>query len=423
MNVSGWLDIIRGSQGQAVGRPMPVSVRAGEPDDTLWLRDAFHAAASPSGESVTVDRALTLDAVLACVRVLSDSVAALPLRVYLRTSGGALSEQWSRPVSRLLRDEPNPEMTAADLWGTVVAHLNLWGNAYLGKTLRGGVVVALWPIHPERVRVGRERGVKTFYVRSEDGVSERRHTAADVIHIRGLGLDGLTGLSPIEMARVSIGAGLAMDTYQSGFWRNDATPRGTLNVAGKLSESAADRLANRWRSLFGGPRNAGKVPVLEEGLTFTPISVSSQAAEFVDSRRMTGQQVCRIFRVPPEMVGMDSGNSLTYSTVEGQGIHFERYSIRPWITRVEQALNRDRDLFPTEGRGLFCEIDTQSLLRADLKTRYEAYAKGLTPASAFLTPNEVRRWERLPEDPMFDRPTEQPAGGAVVTPEEVQADA
>lgn len=417
------MDILRGSQGQAGRGPVPVNTRAGEPESTVWLRDAFHAASSPAGESVTVDRALTMDAVLACVRVLADSVAALPLRVYLRTPGGALSEQWSRPVSRLLRDEPNPEMSAADVWGMVTAHLNLYGNAYLGKTLAGGVVSALWPIHPERVRVGRERGVKVFYVRSEDGATERRHTAADVIHIRGLGLDGLTGFSPIEMARVSIGAGLAMDTYQSGFWRNDATPRGTLNVAGKLSETAAERLSNRWRSLFGGPRNAGKVPVLEEGLTFTPISVSSQAAEFVESRRMTGQQVCRVFRVPPEMVGMDSGNSLTYSTVEGQGIHFERYSIRPWITRIEQALNRDRDLFPTEGRGVFCEFDTQSLLRADLRTRYEAYARGLTPASAFLTPNEVRRWERLPADPMFDRPSDSPGDQAATTPEEVPADA
>jgi phage portal protein BeeE len=118
------------------------------------------------------------------------------------------------------------------------------------------------------------------------------------------------------------------------------------------------------------------------------------------------------------MVGMDSGNSLTYSTVEGQGIHFERYSIRPWITRIEQAVNRDRDLFPGDGRGVFCEFDTQNLLRADLKTRFEAYALGLDPQRAFLTANEVRRWERLPRDPAFDNPAAMPAATT-----EVPADA
>lgn len=404
-----WRDIVRGSQGQADRPAVPAQMRAGEPDDTLWLRDAFHAARSAAGESVSVDRALGMDAVLACIRLRSDAIASLPCRTYIRpggSGGGGVVEDWSSQTARLLRDEPNPEMTGADVWGMVSAHLDGWGNAFLGKQKRGGVVEALWPIHPSRVRVGREQGRKVFYVRSEDGVRERRHTAQDVIHVLGFTLDGLVGLSPIELARTAIGAGLAMDEYQSAFYRNDATPRGTLNVAGKLSPQGAERLSLQWRALFAGVRNAFKVPVLEEGTTFTPISVSSRDAEFVEARRLTGQQVCRIFRVPPEMVGMDSGSSLTYSTVEGQGIAFERYSIRPWLVRVEQALNRDRDLFPGVGRGMFVEFDTQSLLRADLKTRYEAYALALDPAKGWLTKNEVRRWERLPADAAFDVPAE-----------------
>lgn len=432
--MAGWKDILRASQGQAERRPL-LEQRAGEPDDTLWLRDSFLAARSAAGETVTVERALGMDAVLACIRVLSDSVAALPCRVYQRQQTGAVSEQWSSWQSRLLRDEPNPEMTGAALWGLVAAHLNGWGNAYLGKAVAAGAtgreVTALWPINPSRVRVGREGGVKVFYVRSEDGATETRHSAmasyardsggrwverpGGVIHIPGFMIDdGLVGRSPIELASTAIGAGLAMDQFQSAFYRNNATPPGTLNHPQRLSETAASRLAARWRAMVGGPRNAGKVPVLEEGLTFTPIAVSSRDAEFVEARRLTGQQVCRIFRVPPEMIGMDSGNSLTYSTVEGQGIAFERYSIRPWLARIEQAVNRDRDLFPGDGRGMFCEFDTQSLLRADLKTRYEAYALALDPAKGWLLKNEVRVWERLPADAAFDVPAESPGDAAAM---------
>lgn len=399
-------DILRQAHGLTGQRPVPAT-RAGEPDDTSWLRDSFFGASSNSGETVTVERALTLDTVFACVRVLADSVGALPLRVYARGPAGASTEErWSSWQSRLLRDEPNQEMTAVDVWSLVVAWLATNGNAYLGKTFVGGQVSALWPIHPERVRVGREGGRLVYYVRSEDGVKERRHTAREIIHIRGLSFDGLMGVSVISYARHQVGAGLAMDKYQGSFYRNDATPRGTLNSPNRLSEDGVGRLARGWRALFGGVSNSHKVAVLEEGVTFTPISVSLDDAQFVESQRMTGQKVCRMFRVPPEMVGLDSGNSLTYSTVEGQGIQFERYTIRPWLARIEQALNRDRDLFPGESRALFCEFDAQSLLRADLKTRYEAYALALDPAKGWMKPNEIRPWERLPVDPSFDVPAE-----------------
>lgn len=396
-----------------------IQTRAGEPGDTLWLRDAVVSAGSHAGETVNVDRALSLDTVLACVRLLADSVGALPLRVYRRQGAEAMTEEWSSPVSRLLRDEPNPEMTAIDLWSMVVAWLTTQGNAYLGKTKSDGQVVALWPIHPDRVRVGRVAGRKVYWVRSDDGATERRHDAGDIIHIRGLSLDGLMGVSVLTYARHSIGAGLAMDAYQGAFYRNDATPRGTLNVAGRLTDERKSALARGWRALFGGSRESHKVAVLEDGVTFTPISVSLDDAQFVESQRMTGQKVCRIFRVPPEMVGLDSGNSLTYSTVEGQGIQFERYSIRPWLVRIEQAINRDQDLFPGPTRGVFCEFDTQALLRADLKTRYEAYALATDPVKGWIKPNEARRWERLPVDPSFDVPADPGAG----TNQEVQANA
>lgn len=406
------LDCIRASQGMARPAPAPAE-RAGEPQSTLWLRDAFLGRDSAAGEIVTVEKSLGLDTVLACVRLISESIGAMPLRTYKRTSPTAVEEAWSYPTAIMLMREPNPEMTGADLWTLVGLWLAAWGNAYLGKAVDAtGRVAELWPIHPGRVRVGREGGQKVFYVRGEDIGNERRYTQAQIIHFKGTSLDGLIGLSPIGLASQAIGAGLAMDTYAASFYENSATPRGALTVPGTLTDTAMERLRARWQATFGGARRAHRVAILEGGVEFTPISVPLADAQFVESARLTAQKVCRLFRVAPEMVGLDSGNSLTYSTVEGQALSFVRYTLRPWLYRVEQELNRDRDIFPGDTAGMFCEFDTQDLVRADLKTRYEAYSLALDPQKGWMTPNEVRAWERLPADPAFDRPADSPGDTA-----------
>lgn len=381
-------------------RPAP-EVRAAGHEDTLWLREAFVGARTTSGELVTVEEALHLDPVVAAVRLLSDSLGALPLKVFQRMRGGAgRMEAWMEPAYRLLHDEPNPEMGAMDLWSLVMTHLQCWGNAYLAKQYAPGgvrIVRALWPLHPAAVKVGRSGGLKRFEYREPETGRVYEYTAADVIHVRGLSLDGLIGLSPIALARTAIGRGLAADAFAGGFFRHSAIPRGVVKVEKTLSDDAAERLSERWHALYGG-RNQGRVAVLEEGTTFEPITMPLEDAQFVEQEKLGVQKIARIFGVPAAMIGGERGDSLTYSTVEGDAINFERYSLRPWMTRLEQALARDRDLFPGDSRSLYPEFIADALLRADTKTRYESYAIGLDPVKGWMRRDEVRALENLPAE-------------------------
>lgn len=375
--------------------------RAGtvSPQDTLWLREAFFGAGSQAGKTVTVETAPGLPAVWAALRVLSDGVGALPFMTYQRLRGGGKQSAWSEPVYKLLHNSPNPEMTAVDCWSLVTVHLNSWGNAYLGKSMAGGRVEALWPIRPDLVRVGREAGEKVFYVKgSETAADERRYTAREIIHIKGMTLDGLVGLSPIQMARESIGHGLALDEYGNRFFSNSAIPRVALRHPETLGEEAANRLSKSWKSKLGGSRKSNETIVLEEGMDIRVLSIPMEDAQFVEQQQFTVQQSARIFNVPASKLGGKTGDSLTYATVEGNSIDFVTYSLRPWLVRIEQALNRDQDLFPASGPPLFCEFSVDGLLRADARTRALVYGQALDPAKGWMTRSEVRELENLPPE-------------------------
>jgi len=362
-----------------------------------------------AGQAISVERSLRLDAVVACLRALSDSVGALPLKVYQRTrasAGRGRMELWSDPTYRLLHDEPNPEATAVDLWSQVMVHLNTYGNAYLGKvpvpdpsSPTGRRVGELWPLPPESVTVCRDdQRRKVFDVIDPGNGGRTRYSLGAIIHIRGMSLDGLVGLSPIALARLAIGRGLAADDFAAGFYRNSAVPRGVLELDGELEAADAERLRERWQSLYGG-QNAHRVAILEGGVTFKPITMPLEDAQFVETEKLTVQKIARIFRVPASMIEGDKGGSLTYSTVEGDALNFERYSLRPWIVRIEQALARDRDLFPGEGRAVYPEFVTDAILRADAKTRAEIYTAALNPETGWMEVDEVRGLENLPPLP------------------------
>jgi HK97 family phage portal protein len=386
-----------------VGRP---SARVAWPSQAQsWLWGSFFGASSDAGPVVTVERSLHLDAVIASIRVLSESVGTLPLKTYQRTRGSAgrgRMEVFMEPVYRLLHDEPNREMSAMDCWSLVVTHLNTWGNAYLGKNFEdapgGRRVAELWPIKPELVTVYRQGGRKLFDVRDPTTGEISTFTSDEVVHIQGFSLDGLMGLSPISLARNSIGRGLAEDEFAASFFRNWAMPRGVLQLDGELSDDRMEALRKRWQSLYGGGNSNG-VAILEGGMTFQAITMPLEDAQFVEQAKLSVQRIARLFRVPASMIGGESNDSLTYKTVEGDAIHFERYSIRPWVVRIEQALARDRDLFPGAGRSMYPEFVTDAILRADTKTRYESYALALSPDTGWMNREEVRALENLPPEP------------------------
>lgn len=382
--------------GRIVNGPRPRAQLG--PEETLWIREAFFAARSGTGQQVTVDRAMHLDSVFAAVRRRAEGVGTLPLKVYQRTRGGrGRVEAWFEPVYRLLHDEPNPEMPAVNVWSLVETHMSTWGNAYLGKERERRQVVGLWPLRPEGMRVSRENGRKVYRYRNERGI-EREYPAEDVIHIMGLSLDGLVGLSPIAYARETIGAALAGTEFSSRFFRNSAVPRGVIKVPDELGEDAANRLRDQWNAAHQGIPNMHRVAILEGGAEFQPISMPLEDAQFVEQAKLSVQQVARIFGVPPELIGGESGGSLTYSTVEGQALHFLTHGLRPSLVRIEQALARDRDLFPGEGRALYPEFVAEAMLRTDAKTRAEIYAQALDPQKGWMSRAEVRARENLPPE-------------------------
>lgn len=355
-----------------------------------WLHDALTAGGgSYSGKSVTPDSSMQLIPVWSAVSLLSGAVASLPMIVYRSLAGdererAQSSRQWS-----ILHDQPNPELAADEMWEIVMAHLLLWGNAFLAKVRSGdGRLAELWPIRPSRVQVARRNGEKVFVV---DG--DGPFTEVDILHIRGLGTDGLVGLSPIQQAKQQLGNQLAREEFTGRFWAEGTMLSGFLKHPNRLDEDAAKRLAKSWRARFAGVGNAGKTVVLEEGLNWEQAGMPLADAQFIEQEKLGDLRVAQLYRLPPYMLGAEIGSSLTYSTTESQGIDFVRWSLNRWLKRIEKSLLRDPALFPPSLK-LEPEFLVDALLRADTKTRYEAYGIGIK--HRFITPNDARRKENLP---------------------------
>jgi HK97 family phage portal protein len=355
----------------------------------------FFFGQSAAGKSVTESTAMQMAAVYACVRVLSESIAALPLHVYKRGENGDQEKAEEHPLFFLLHDEPNPEMSSYTLRETLMAHLLLYGNAFAQILRNGrGEVVALYPLMPNRMSVERDEKTGRLFYRytrydAEPPTMEQNTVildAADVLHIPGLSFDGLVGMSPIAACRNAVGAGLAADEYSSKYYANGAAPMGILETPTLIKNP--EFLRQSWNEAFGGSRNAGKVAVLEQGTTFKPISLSPQDSQLLETRKFSVEEICRIFRVPPHMV--QNLERATFNNTEQMSLDFVMYSLTPWIIRWEQGLSRSL-LSREEKKQYSIRFNVDGLLRGDYKSRMEGYAVGIN--NGFICPNDVRRLE------------------------------
>lgn len=337
--------------------------------------------------------------VFACVRALSDSASSLPLIAYRRSGDGG-RERFGGRLDSLLTT-PSPGATTANLIGTLVAHLNLHGNAYLGKYRdERGVVSQLAPISPATVTVSVEGGEPVYTLLRGDGVS--RYGRDDVIHIRALSTDGLVGLSPIAQARQALGLAQSLAGHADNFARNAGRPGGILAVKGYAqppqdgATDPYDDIKDRFQGRFTA-ENAGKVMVIAgDQLEYQQLALSLVDAQHVEQRQLSTAEIARVFRVPPWMIGAPSGDSMTYSNVESQASAFVKFALAPWLTLIEQALSADADLAPST---VFCEFLLDGLLRADSEARARVYAQALDPDRGWMTRAEVRRLENLPPEP------------------------
>ena len=367
----------------------------------------FRYGGSTAGKNVSETSAMQMTAVYACVRILSEAVAGLPLHLYRYGEKGTKEKATDHPLYHLLHDEPNPEMTSFIFRETLMTHLLLWGNAYAQIIRNGkGEILALYPLMPNRMKVDRDKAGEIVYeyTRSSDDARTSSGSvvllkAKDVLHIPGLGFDGLVGYSPIAMARNAIGLAMATEEYGAKFFANGATPGGVLEHPGVLKDPA--RVRESWKSVYQGSGNSHRIAVLEEGMKYTPIGIAPNEAQFLETRKFQINEIARIFRVPPHMVG-DLEKS-RFSNIEQQSLEFVKYTLDPWVIRWEQSIHRA--LLAKEEKDLmFVKFNVYGLLRGDYASRMNGYAVGIQ--NGFMSPNDVRELEnmdRIPEELGGDR--------------------
>ena len=360
----------------------------------------FFLGGSTSGKIVTERSAMQMTAVYSCVRILAEAIAGLPLHLYTYKEDGGKEKAIGHPLYLLLHDEPNPEMSSFVFRETLMTHLLLWGNAYAQIIRNGkGEVVALYPLMPNRMTVDRDSSGQLFYsyqMNNSDAPTMKTGTVilkpSDVLHIPGLGFDGLVGYSPIAMAKNAIGLAIATEEYGAKFFANGATPGGLLEYPGTVKDP--DRVRESWNKGFSGSQNAGKVAILEEGMKYTPISIAPEQAQFLETRKFQINEIARIFRVPPHMVGDLEKSS--FSNIEQQSLEFVKYTLDPWVVRWEQSLSRA--LFtPEEKKKYFFKFNVEGLLRGDYQSRMNGYATARQ--NGWMSANDIRELENLDRIP------------------------
>ena len=348
---------------------------------------SFFFGSTTSGKTVNETTAMQTTAVYACVRILAETIASLPLHTYQYTKDGKKKAR-DHPIYHLLSDAPNPEMTSFVFRETLMGHLLLWGNAYVQIIRDGrGKVVALYPIMPDKMQVNRSEKGAIYYIYTKENKEYILNTD-EVLHIPGLGFDGLIGYSPIAMAKNSIGMALATEEYGAKFFSNGANPGGVLEHPGIVKDP--QRIRESWNAVYQGTSNAHRVAVLEEGMKFQPIGIPPDQAQFLETRKYQTEEICRIFRVPPHLVA--SLERATFSNIEHQSISFVVHTIRPWLVRIEQSINKA--LFSeSEKQEYFVSFVVEGLLRGDYASRMQGYSVGIQ--NGFMSPNDVRSLENM----------------------------
>ena len=339
---------------------------------------------------ITHDTAMQIETVFACVRVISETIASLPVILYERVSDREKRRATEHPLYKLLHDQPNEAMTSFEFREVAQSHLELRGNFY-AEIVRDAAnrVVALYPLPADKIRAESKGWQIVYKVQTANG--NETVSADRILHLKFLpGTDGLVGLDPIAACRESLGISWAAREFGATFFGNGSTFGGFLEHPGEMSQEAQMRLIETLENRHKGVNKAHRLGVLEEGMKYKQIGVAPENAQFLETRRFQVTDIARIFRVPPHMIG--DLDRATFSNVEQQAIDFVVHSIRPRLVRWEQALNRAL-LSDADRKRYYFEFLVDGLLRGDILARYQAYQIGIN--TGFLSRNEVRNIENL----------------------------
>lgn len=388
----------------AARRLLPDYTVPGYPTGEGWWGPGmvWHGDAS----NVSTDQAMRLSAVFACLRLLSEAIATLPLDTFRRDRG---TRKPYRPRPDYLSFQP-PQGSRIDYLSQVMLSLLTDGNAYV-LTPRDamGIPVDLIVLDPTAVEVSRKGGKLGYKVGDVD-----LDPVFDVMHIPGMRMPGsLKGLSPIAYARETIGLGLSAQRFGAAFFDNGALPGAVIEAPNDMKQDAVDRFKAMWNDRHAGVGNAHKIGVLTQGATLNKVSIAPNDAQFLETRQFQVPDIARIFGVPPHLIA-DASNSTSWgSGLAEQNVAFGQFSLRPWTERIEDGHTR---LLTTHGLpDVFLKLNLDALLRASLKDRYEAYAIAIQ--NGFGVPNDARKLEDQTPLPWGDQPytgatAPAPQGGA-----------
>lgn len=345
---------------------------------------------SASGVSVTPENSLAYSAVLACVRVLAEGVAQLPLILYERQERGRRRAS-EHPLSALLHTSPNTAITSFEWREILMAHLTLWGNAFCEIERNGaGRPLALWPLMPSQMTVYQRPDGERWYEYLLDDGRKQVLRSDQVLHVPGFGYDGLAGKSLIRLARESVGLGVAAQRYGATVFGNGEVPGGVLEHPGTLTDAAFERLKRSWSEQHQGLSNANRLAILEEGMKYNKTGIPPEDAQFLETRKFQRTEIAAVFRVPPHMIG--DLERATFSNIEQQSLDFVIYTLGPWLVRIEQRLDMHL-LSPAERDRYYAEHLVAGLLRGDIASRYQAYSVGRQ--WGWMSANDVRELENM----------------------------
>jgi HK97 family phage portal protein len=291
--------------------------KARDKPKNFYTGTSFFFGGTASGKTVNEITAMQTTAVYSCVRILSETIASLPLHTYKYTESGK-EKALNHDLYYLLHNEPNKEMTSFIFRETMMSHLLLWGNSYSQIIRDGrGKVTALYPLLPNRMQVDRTSNGELYYIYNKNDVGNPVYLRREeILHIPGLGFDGLVGYSPIAMAKNAIGMAIATEEYGASFFANGANPGGVLEHPGIVKDPK--RVRDSWNAVYQGSSNAHRIAVLEEGMSYKTIGIPPNEAQFLETRKFQTEEICRIFRVPPHLVA--DLDKATFSNIEHQSI-------------------------------------------------------------------------------------------------------
>jgi HK97 family phage portal protein len=376
-----------------------------------WLEERFSRwdelaeFASDRGERVTPELAMKTSAYMACARVVAETVASMPLHIYRRTSDTENERARNLPLYNVLARRPNRWQTRYEWVEQMCLHLGFYGSAYNLKVPgEFGSVSELHPLHPAGMKVEQADDKSLTYL-YRDPKNGRQVVYRDdqIMHVRYLSFDGVNGAVPVEIGKDAIGLARSLEQYASTFYRNNAQPGVLLHTDQALPREVREQLREQWESVHRGPSKAGRTAILSNGLKADTISATNQESQLAELWMQALLAVCRIWRMPPHMV-QELGRA-TWGNLASEMVSFEKFTIAPWLRRIEGAI--ERDVLPAVGPDYYAEFLVEGLLRSDITTRYQAYEIALR--NRWMTVDEVRQKENLgPLPPSQVLPQSQP---------------